>query len=466
MARRRVDNLSVVFARIRYLIADIAFWVRRHPVRALAGLVVVGGLAVGGVYVAGELSDDNPNSLAPAPQVILRTQEAPEETTDLGFPAFATRNTTRVAGADPFATAAAIALATFPSTAGVDGPDAVTLVDSDDWAGAIAASVLVAAPVSAPILYSDGDELPDLSASALQTLAPQGSAATEGRQIFAIGEAPAPEAVRAREIRGETPAEVAASVLGLRKRLTGEPPAHVLVVSSDNAAYAMPAAAWAARSGDPVLFSQADSVPKPTLDALKELKDVPVYLLGPDDVISEDAQKEIEKALGAKVKRAAEEDDPVANSVEFARYTDGDFGWNINDPGHGFVIANAARPTDAGASAPLSASGTWGPLLVTDDVQTLPPALEGFLLDLKPGYEDDPTRAVYNHIWVIGDTASISVPFQVQVDEIAELAQVRSGSGATTLGPAPGTPEPESDADRDAAAKKGEPADDNKKADR
>ena len=53
--------------------------------------------------------------------------------------------------------------------------------------------------------------------------------------------------------------------------------------------------------------------------------------------------------------------DPVENAIAFARYADGGFGWNINDPGHGFVIANADRPLDAAAAAPLSASGDLGP---------------------------------------------------------------------------------------------------------
>ncbi len=56
----------------------------------------------------------------------------------------------------------------------------------------------------------------------------------------------------------------------------------------------------------------------------------------------------------------------VANAIAFARYTDADFGWNINDPGHGLVIANTDRPLDATAAATLSASGKWGPLLVLE----------------------------------------------------------------------------------------------------
>jgi hypothetical protein len=136
---------------------------------------------------------------------------------------------------------------------------------------------------------------------------------------------------------------------------------------------------------------------------------------------------------------------PAENAIAFARYADGSFGWNINDPGHGFVIANADRPLDAGVAAPLSASGTWGPLLVAADGAALPDALRTYLLDLKPGYEDDPTRAVYNHIWLIGDTSALSVDLQAQVDELAEVAPVTSGSGASAAGQSAGAPESQPD---------------------
>jgi hypothetical protein len=149
--------------------------------------------------------------------------------------------------------------------------------------------------------------------------------------------------------------------------------------------------------------------------------------------------KEVAK-LVFSVERVGNED-PVANAVEFARFASGSFGWNINDPGHGFVIANTDRPLDAAAAASLSGSGTWGPLLVSDEADKVPDALNAYLLDLKPGYTSDPTRAVYNHVWLIGDSSALSVDFQAQIDEIAEVAPVTSGSGAAGLGPPPGTPE-------------------------
>jgi hypothetical protein len=72
----------------------------------------------------------------------------------------------------------------------------------------------------------------------------------------------------------------------------------------------------------------------------------------------------------------------------------------------------------------------------------VPSALRSYLLDVKPGFVSDPTRAVYNHVWLIGSQEAISVGFQAQVDELAEVAQVRSGSGPTPSAPS-GRPEHE-----------------------
>lgn len=448
--------LCPVLRRVRYFISDVLYWVRGHLGRAALALVVLAGLAVGVVAGVSALSEDEPEPVpAPSPQVFVGTANPPEEPAELGFPAFATSNTTRVAGPDPVADAAGISLATFPPGGG-EGAAAVTLVDAEDWAEGVAAAALVAEPIGAPILLTEGEELPELTASALESLKPEGTPASGSTQVFSVGGSPEPDGLKARAIDGANAAEVAAEIAATREELTGEPPEHVLIASSDEPAYAMPAAAWAARSGDPVLFAQADSVPAATIEALEGLADVPVYILGPEDVISGSAEKEIAEAAGSEVKRASTADDPVANSVEFARYVDESFGWNINDPGHGFVIANSTRPADAAAAAPLSGSGTWGPLLLTDDPESPSPALEGYLLDLKPGYEDDPTRALYNHIWIVGDESAVSVDFQVELDQIAEVARIRSGSGDSLLGPDPVSPEPEGD-DRKGA--KDEPQD-------
>jgi hypothetical protein len=186
-----------------------------------------------------------------------------------------------------------------------------------------------------------------------------------------------------------------------------------------------------------VLFVSSDSVPKPTIEALKRDKGANVYALGPPSAISDKVLTNAGSAT-SKVVRIGDPD-PVQNAIDFARYSNGSFGWNITDPGHGLVIASDKDPMDAPAAAALSASGTWGPLLVTDDPGRVPESLRGFLLDIKPGYVDDPTRAVYNHVWIIGDQTTISVGFQAQVDDLAEVAPVRSGTG-TSVKPPPQSP--------------------------
>ena len=286
----------------------------------------------------------------------------------------------------------------------------------------------MAAPVQAPVLFSGPDGIPAATTDALGTMDPQGSNRTDDNQLIALPGSDIPSGYQTRVVKGSGPAEVAARLAGLRAKLAGGPPEHILVTSDREAGIAMPAAAWAARSGDPVLFTGSRRLPKPTAKMLAKFKGVPVYVLGPTSAIPASVEAEITKISGQVARISGEE--PVANAINFARYSDGSFGWNINDPGHGFVIARSDRPLDAVAAAPLSAAGTWGPMLLTDNAATLPGTLHSYLLDVKPGYTTDPTRAFYNHVWVIGDQEAISVDQQAAIDYSTELGKVEpKGSG-------------------------------------
>jgi hypothetical protein len=364
---------------------------------------------------------------APAPAASDKSAETPASQTaeQLGYPTFATGNTTRVGGSDPATNAAGVALAVFPSTSPSQRPEAVTLVGEDDWQGAIAAAVLMAAPVRAPILISSTDGLPGPTSEALAALDPQGDASTGGAAAFAIGAVATPDGDRVTAVKSGEAAATAAAIERLRDKLFGAAPDHVVVAPANEPGLAMPAAAWAARSGDPVLFAAGGKLPKPTVAALKRHARVPVYVLGPSSAIPSSVVREIDKLAG-KVHRVSG-GDPVANAIAFARYGDRGFGWNVNDPGHGFVLARSDSPLDAAAAAPLSASGTWGPLLLTDSAATLPKALREYFLDVKPGYRTNPTRAFYNHVWVIGDQEAIDVNQQAEVNELAELAKIGGG---------------------------------------
>jgi len=406
---------------------------RRRPIpaalKAIAGLVAVAVVFLVAAVLGGGGSNQDAPEPPPAP-----TQAPPEKTTEaaetpaaeaaeeLGYPSFATNNTTRVGGSDPATIAAAVTLAVFPSATPAQRPTSVTVVDEDDWQGAVAAAVLMAEPLRSPLLVSAGGNLPEPTEQALAALGPRGSIESGGAQAFVIGDAATPGELKTVQIDGANPAALAASIAAKRDKLFDGAPAHFVLAPEAKPEFAVPAAAWAARSGDPVLFSGTEKLPAPTAKALKAHPKVPVYVLGPSSAISSDVVREVARA-GGRVRRVAGED-PVANAIALARYAGGDFGWNVNDPGHGFVVARSDAPLAAAVASPLSASGTWGPLLLTDDAGTLPAALREYLLDVKPGYTTDPTRAFYNHVWVIGDQEAIDVNQQAEIDQLAELAKI------------------------------------------
>ena len=145
-------------------------------------------------------------------------------------------------------------------------------------------------------------------------------------------------------------------------------------------------------------------------------------MLGPESVISPKVADALRK-LG-KVARI-EGPNEVENAIEFAR--DKRL-WNIQAPGFNFTIAGTKRPLDAAASAALATNGTFAPLLVTDRAEPLPEALETYFLSLQPGYEnDDPGQAVYNRVWILGDTSQVSVKAQARLDQVTQLIPVQAG---------------------------------------
>jgi putative cell wall-binding protein len=383
----------------------------------LGGLVLLALAFIVIAIVGGSGGNQESTSAAPAPATGGGQAPAAQTSESLGYPSFATNNTTRIGGSSPAANAAAVALAVFPSTTPAQRPKAVTLVGEEDWAGAIAAAVLMAPPIRSPLLFSGTGELPQASAEAFSALEPA--------SLFAIGAVAAPGDAKTSHVDSGDAASTAAQIATLRDRLFGGPPDHILVASSSQSDFAAPAAAWAARSGDPVLFAEADRLPQQTAAILERHPKVPVYVLGPTAAISASVLEEIAK-IDKRVKRIAGKD-PVATAIAFARFHDGSFGWDVNDPGHGFVLARSDSPLDAAAAAPLSASGTWGPLLLSDNAGALPDPVRSYLLDVKPGYTTDPTRAFYNHVWVIGDQGAIGVDQQAEVNELAELAKIGGG---------------------------------------
>jgi hypothetical protein len=385
-------------------------------------------LAIALLFVAllGGCSLGDDEGRAPALGVEAQDDQGAEE---LGFPAGATRNTIRVGGADAVADAAGVASALFPATSSSDRPTAVVLVDSEDWQTAIAAAVLAGPPIGAPLLLSEGDDLPAVSDDTLQRLDPKGSDLSKDAQIIRIGQGVArPDGFKTAVVQGEDAFERAAAIDRFVSAARGKPSADVVLYSADSPEWALPAASWAARSGDAALPVRRNSIPAPVRRALAGHEGANVFLLGPPSVISEAVERELrDRKLAGSVNRIAART-PVENAIAFARYEKGDFGWGVVVPGYNFAVANLDRPLDVAAAASLATRGVFAPLLLTDDAEELPRPLEAYLLSVQPGYEDDPGQAVYNRAWILGDDKAISVDEQARIDATTELIPVQSNA--------------------------------------
>jgi hypothetical protein len=175
-----------------------------------------------------------------------------------------------------------------------------------------------------------------------------------------------------------------------------------------------------------VLFVTRNAVPPETRAALAALAGLArprIYVLGPSKLVGPQVTSQLRR-LG-RVERIGGQD-AVSNSIGMARYRDGTFGWGVVDPGHGFVFARAGKPLDAAAAAPLSGAGTYGPLLLLDSADRVPQVLQQYLLDVQPGYQEDPVRGVYNHGWILGTRDAVSVAQQARIDALLEIVPVRT----------------------------------------
>jgi hypothetical protein len=323
------------------------------------------------------------------------------------------------------------------------------LVDERDWPASLAASALASAPLGAPLLYAEGNSLPDASVQALRAMHPVGASALGGAQVIRIAtSAPVPDGYRTRTVaRASDPASMAAVVEQLLSVIDGGAPRQVIALAGDAPrALQMPAAGISAESGAPILLLTANAVPAATAAALSSLQRPAIYVVGASAVaagtLAELARFGPLRSLAASAGAggslgAGASASPVDNAISVSRFADGSFGWGIHEAGHGLVFANESRPLDAPAAASLSAHGDYGPLLLLEGDASLPPALTRYLSDIEPGYTEAvrPVREVYNHGWLIGDERAISALAQVEIDALLEIVPRKTSSEEPSASP-------------------------------
>jgi hypothetical protein len=375
-------------------------------------------VAASAIALAGCGKTSTEQASAGVETVVLHTGAA-------GTAATATRNTTRLGGANAVATAAAVARAAYPGLTADTQPQAVAIAEVENWPEALVASSLAGAPLGAPLLYAEGHSLPQTSELALRAMHPTGASVLGGVQVLLLGSAiEAPAGYRTRASAPADAYSLAASVAKLLGIVRGTEPRQAIVVAADGPrALAMPAAGLAAESGAPILFVTSAGVPAATATALSSLGRPSIYTVG-STAIGERTLAELQR-FGAVTRAEAhsgEDATPAGNAIAVARFADGAFGWGVREPGHGLAFANATRPFDAPAAAILSATGDYAPLLLLDDPTGVPRVLSAYLNDIRPASpHSQPVKGVYNHGWLIGDERAISASTQAELDAALEI---------------------------------------------
>ena len=165
-------------------------------------------------------------------------------------------------------------------------------------------------PIGAPILLADGDDLPSVTDDVLNRLKPKGSDLSKDAQVIRVGAGTArPEGFKTALIEGDDPFQAAAAIDRFFSAARASPSNDVVLYSADRGEFAMPAAAWAARSGDAVLPVRRNAIPAPIVKALREHERPNVFVLGPESVISEASGRPAEEAqarAGGEPDRGAE----------------------------------------------------------------------------------------------------------------------------------------------------------------
>ncbi|MGH2456906.1 MAG: cell wall-binding repeat-containing protein, partial [Candidatus Limnocylindria bacterium] len=293
------------------------------------------------------------------------------------------RRDTRLAGADRYATAAALSRHAFP-----DGADVAYLATGASFPDALAGGGL-AAGAGGPILLVTRTEIPAATEAELNRLAPErivvlGGTSAVGTQVVTAARAHVPSGGVSR-LAGADRYETAAMVS--RSAFPGGADVAYLVTGADYPD-ALAAGVLAARRGGPVLLVRRGELPAATAAELARLGPAKITVIGGTGVVSDAVlQAARPYASGGQVSRLAGADRyATAAKVSAAVFPDG--------APRVFVATGIAFP-DALAAVPVAARAGAPLLLVRTDWVPDPTAAE--LYRLNPP-----------SVLIVGSTSAIS----------------------------------------------------------
>jgi hypothetical protein len=470
---------------------------------ALVGLVLV-ILALTGVF-SGSNNSVGTVSAGAAPATSTGTSAAPSSQQDpFGKPGgasfsvpppadepnlvstYATKTTTRLYGANPYQEAVSVTQHIWPAALPLNAPNennnvpdrpwGLTLLTPDDPLTAITATPLIHFPDDAPVLYVSRNGIPQVTLNEIKRLGDTGISRYHNVDAFLVGASANPAVESQLRSIGVKYVTVTApnipalantvdklygsiqnpdtGVPGMGGGATGGGGSYNVMIGSTSAYdYILPATHWVAHMASGLLWVNQNSVPSATIQALQRRGgQANIYLFGGPQQISASVADQLSHY--GRVVRISNNDNVAFNAnptdtagdtaIAFAKMWDpmGMVGWKITGPGHGFTLVNENDWQAAVASAPLSHLGFHAPLLMTDNANTLPSALDGYYKSVAPTYTATPADGPYNMSYVIGSWNQVTWNEQAHVDFISEMGNRRlwnttTGGGYTDSAPTP-----------------------------
>ena len=373
------------------------------------------------------------------------------------------KNAARVGGATDSETATHVLQTAFPATRAENRPGTIVTV-GDDWRIALAATVLISRPTNAALIVS-GPAGVDAEASreiermrgsvATPSPSPVQSTSPSTTQQAMPSPSPQPSSTpplslsigggspsvpNGEAISSADPALVAAAIDERHARDQSNSTWNVIIVAADaDYRWAVPAGAYAARTGTSILYVTKDGVPAATAAALQRRgKQVRVFVLGPAAAVPARMFDQL-KQFGAVTR--IEGSDYYANAVRFAEFRDeaADFGWGHSGRGSrqwattNTILVNSERWQDGVLAAHLARTGKAGPLLFTQR-NRLPAVVDNHLWRQRPVFAGTPAEGPFNHIWVVGSFDRIAYGTQAWADYSQEIEQYMTLSDSAVSG--------------------------------
>lgn len=337
-----------------------------------------------------------------------------------------TLNTTRICGRDAVDFSVEISKIGFSSMK----PNAVILVNKNEIFDGIAAAPLVHFPINSPILLTDGYNLSSETMSEIQRLAPKGY---NGIQVFIVGNILKNIEVQLqlagftyKTISGRNHYETSCKVPAERRDFK-----NILIMSGEDYSEGIVTSYWSAHHGDPILFVRKNDIPACTLDAIKNSKDISLYIVGSTKTVGTAVEEELSKLPNIKQLVRINGSSPAEISVNFTKYKsrDGEFGWGRNyRDGHAFSFGTLNNPMEITSSVILAHMGKHAPLLIInrDDIPLL---TIDYLKEVKPLPPKDMPRPPFMHGFILGNTFDIAYETQLKIDDTISLEHEMTDMG-------------------------------------